>query len=77
MKDGQNLSIYMLHSFAPKEKAAEPGCTHIGHLECNKLKLKLKLKAGLWSKTTSHELTGFADDVNSFEDIVYSFLQDA
>jgi hypothetical protein len=73
VKDGKNVTIYMLHSFAHEEKAAEPGRIYIGHLECD----EFKLKAGLWWKTTSHELIGFADDVNSFDNIVFSFLHDA
>ena len=74
VKDGKKVTIYMLHSFANEEKATKPGRTNIGLLECNKF--KLKLKAGLWRKTPSHKLIGFADDVNSFKDILFSLLQD-
>jgi hypothetical protein len=73
VKDGKNVTIYMLHSFAHKEKATKWDRTYIGHLECD----EFKLKAGLWWKTKSHELVGFADDVSSFDDIVNSFLKDA
>jgi hypothetical protein len=73
VKDGKNVSIYMLHSFAHKEKATEPNRTYIGHLECD----EFKLKTGLWWKTTSHELIGLAGDVNSFDYIVHSYLKDA
>jgi hypothetical protein len=71
--DDKNVTIYMLHSFIHEEKATEPNRTNIGHLECD----KFKLKAGLWWKTTSHELIGFADDVNSFDGIIDSYLKDA
>jgi hypothetical protein len=73
VKDGKNVSIYMLYSFAQEEKATERNRIYIGHLECD----EFKLKAGLWWKTTSHELIGFADDANSFDNIVHSYLKDA
>jgi hypothetical protein len=73
VKDGKNVSIYMLHSLAHEEKATEPNHTYISHLEG----YKFKLKAGLWWKTTSHELIGFSDDVNGFDDIVNSFSKEA
>jgi hypothetical protein len=73
VKDGKNVTIYMLHSFAHEEKATKSDGTYIGHLECD----EFKLKAGLWWKTKSHELIGFANDISSFDDIVNSFLKDA
>ena len=72
VKDGKNVTIYMLHMFAHDEKATESNRTYIGHLECD----EFKLKAGLWQKTKSHELIGFADDGSSFDDIINSLLKD-
>ena len=73
VQDGKCSKIYIIHKLNHDANVKDPDQVYSGHLECN----KFKLKSGIWWRTRCHEVIGFADDVNSFDEIIHHFLEDA
>jgi hypothetical protein len=71
--DGKCIEVFLIHKIDFQESAPEPDRVYTGDLFCD----EMKLQSGIVMPTKNHALVGFADNIESFDDIVDDFLNES